>query len=354
MPGRGRVAVLFAVVVVLVAGAALWWSLARRPGATELTLYGNVDLRQVELPFNGSERIAAVLVQEGDHVRQGQLLARLDTSRLAPQVAKAEADLAAQQQVVDRLHHGNRPEEIAQARANVDAAAADADNARAQYARLRTLSAQLLRSCGEPAGHGLGQGGARHRRGALGGESEGAGARSRRPAHAKTSRRLRRSCAPIRRSSRCCSSSSKMRICVAPLDAVVRSRIVEPGEISSPQKTAFTLAIVDPKWVRAYVAETDLGSVREGMDAAVTVDAFPGRRFSGWVGFISPVAEFTPKIGGDHGAALEPGVRNSRVRAAIPATSCDWACPRPCILPLRGDHGDPPPSAGARAKHGGA
>jgi len=47
----------------------------------------------------------------------------------------------------------------------------------------------------------------------------------------------------------------------APLDAVVRSRIVEPGDISSPQKAAFTLAITDPKWVRAYVAETDLGSV---------------------------------------------------------------------------------------------
>jgi HlyD family secretion protein len=76
---------------------------------------------------------------------------------------------------------------------------------------------------------------------------------------------------------------------------VVRSRIVEPGEMSSPQKSAFTLAIVDPKWVRAYVAEPDLGSVHEGMHAEVTVDAFHGRRFPAWVGFISPVAEFTPK-----------------------------------------------------------
>ena len=119
----------------LIAVAVLLWAFLRRDTPAELVLYGNVDLRQVELPFNGSERIAAVLVQEGDHVRHGQLLARLDTSRLAPQVAKAEADLAAQQQAVDRLHHGNRPEEIAQARANVEAAAADAQNARAQYAR---------------------------------------------------------------------------------------------------------------------------------------------------------------------------------------------------------------------------
>jgi HlyD family secretion protein len=81
----------------------------------------------------------------------------------------------------------------------------------------------------------------------------------------------------------------------APINAVVRSRIVEAGEISSPQKPAFTLAITDPKWVRVYVAETDLGSVREGKTAAVTVDAYPGRSFTGRIGFISSVAEFTPK-----------------------------------------------------------
>jgi HlyD family secretion protein len=138
MPKLARFAVL--IVGIVVAGAALWWWLGRHQSPTELRLYGNVDLRQVELPFNGSERIVAVLAQEGDHVKQGQLLARLDTSRLAPQVAKAEADLAAQMQSVDRLHHGNRPEEIAQARANLDAAAADAENARAQFARFRSLS----------------------------------------------------------------------------------------------------------------------------------------------------------------------------------------------------------------------
>src|SRR5271165_7678568 len=93
--------------VLLVIGAVSWWWLAKVRAPLELTLYGNVDLRQVELPFNGSERISEVLVQEGDHVTRGQLLARLDTSRLAPQAARAEADLAAQRAVVLRLHHGN-------------------------------------------------------------------------------------------------------------------------------------------------------------------------------------------------------------------------------------------------------
>ena len=65
--------------------------------------------------------------------------------------------------------------------------------------------------------------------------------------------------------------------------------------MASPQKPVFTLAILDPKWVRAYVSEPDLCKVHPGMTASVTVDSFPGRRFDGWIGFISSVAEFTPK-----------------------------------------------------------
>ena len=102
--------------VAIAVGVAYW--LTRGDDAVrDLVLYGNVDLRQVELSFNNSERIAAVLVQEGDRVHQGQLLARLDTSRLEPQLAQAEAQAAAQRQVLARLRNGSRPEEIAQARA---------------------------------------------------------------------------------------------------------------------------------------------------------------------------------------------------------------------------------------------
>ena len=67
------------------------------------------------------------------------------------------------------------------------------------------------------------------------------------------------------------------------------------GELASPQRPVFSLAVIKTKWVRTYVSETDLGKVREGMLASIAVDSFPDRRFQGWVGFISPVAEFTPK-----------------------------------------------------------
>jgi HlyD family secretion protein len=94
-----------AFVVFLAAAAALAYWLTRPPSqAQALVLYGNVDLRQVDLAFNGSERIAAVLVHEGDHVNKGEALARLDTSRLQPQFEAAEAQAAAQKAVVQRLH----------------------------------------------------------------------------------------------------------------------------------------------------------------------------------------------------------------------------------------------------------
>lgn len=280
--------------LLIAAALILWWRGTRPNPGTELLLFGNVDLRQVDLPFNDSERVAEVLVQEGDRVQRGQLLARLDTSRLVPQVAKAQADVAAQQEAVNRLHHGNRPQEIDQARANVAAAQADAVNARAQYQRLkslwdstggRALSQQDLDTARAVLDAAEAHLVANQKALAL----EIAGPRVEDIAQAEAQLKAEQaSLALLEQQLR----DADLR---APLDAIVRSRIVEPGEISSPQKTAFTLAIIDPKWVRAYVSETDRGRIHEGLKASVSVDAFPHRRFDGWIGFISPTAEFTPK-----------------------------------------------------------
>ncbi len=283
------------IIGLIVLGAALWWwSATHHHVRKELTLYGNIDLRQVDLPFNGSERIAQVLVQEGDHVKRGQVLARLETGRLAPQVAKAEADVATQQQVVNRLHHGNRPEEIEQARANVDAAKADAVNARAQYERLRALSEDsagraLSRQDMDSAKNAVDATEARLTVSQKALMLELAGPRKEDVAQAEA--QLRAEVAGFA----LLQQQWKDVELLAPLDAVVRSRIIEPGEMASPQKAAFTLAITNPKWVRAYVSETDLGLLHEGLKATVTTDSFQNHSFQGWIGFISPVAEFTPK-----------------------------------------------------------
>ena len=81
----------------------------------------------------------------------------------------------------------------------------------------------------------------------------------------------------------------------APTAGVIESRILEPGEMAGPTRPVLVLALTDPKWVRAYVPEPELGRIRLGMKASVLSDSFPGESMDGWVGFISPVAEFTPR-----------------------------------------------------------
>jgi HlyD family secretion protein len=133
---------LVVLVFVLIGSAAGlgWWLTHRHRTIHELSLYGTIEFRQVALAFNSNERIAAGLVQEGEYVKRGQILARLDTSRMEPQVAQAEAQVAALHHVVEKLHNGARPEEIAQARANVESADAEASRAHQQYERVKALS----------------------------------------------------------------------------------------------------------------------------------------------------------------------------------------------------------------------
>jgi HlyD family secretion protein len=266
-----------------------WWASHRETVPTELTLHGNVDLRQVELPFNNSGRIDAVLAEEGDRVRKGQLLARLDTSRLRPQVAQAQANVAAQEAVVARLHHGSRPEEIAQARANVALAEANANNARAQYRRLQNLDQYASRQDVDNARAAMDVAAAQLavNRKAL--DLAVIGPRAEDIAQAQAQLQADQAQLALLRQQL---DDAEL---LSPIDGVVRARLLEAGEMASPQLPVFTLAMIDPKWVRAYVGETELGRVRLGMPASVTVDSFPGKRFDGWVGFVSPVSEFTPK-----------------------------------------------------------
>ncbi|HLN31721.1 MAG TPA: efflux RND transporter periplasmic adaptor subunit [Gemmataceae bacterium] len=295
-----RILLIFLVLAAAgVAAGAWWWRSHGNNSSSELPLYGNIDLRQVQLAFHDSERIAAVLVQEGDRVQRGQLLARLDTSRLEPQVAQAEAQVAAQQQAVDRLHNGSRPEEIAQARANAASARAEAANARLQYDRVKKLSTVRLQDQAEV--RAVSQEDVDNARAALDVAEAKltvnqkaldlaiAGPRKEDIAQAEAQLRgYQAQLAYLRQQL----ADAKL---VAPADSVVRTRLMEPGEMASPQKPVFNLAITDPKWVRAYVSEPDLGKIHPGMIASVSVDSFPDRHFEGWVGFISPVAEFTPK-----------------------------------------------------------
>ncbi len=290
-----RVLILLVVVLIAGGGGFYWWYTQGTAATNELVLYGNVDLRQVDLAFNDSGRITDVLVDEGDVVKQGEVVARLDTSRLMPQLDQAKAQIAAETATVAKLEKGSRPEEIAQAQANVDAARADAVNASLTYNRLTTLSnspsggSAVTQSQLDAAKAAFEAATARQTAAEQTLALAIAGPREEDVAAAKA--QLRAANAQLALLQQQLDDTDL----AAPVAGIVRSRLMEPGEIANPQRPVLSIAVVDPKWVRAYVSEPDLTRVKPGMAVSVAVDGLSGQTLAGHVGFISPVAEFTPR-----------------------------------------------------------
>lgn len=284
---------LLAPLLTLLAAASggVWWH-AHRPATDDaLTLYGNIDFRQASIPFNGNERIVEVLVEEGAVARKGQILARLDTRRLLPQLAQAEAVVESQRAVVARLLNGTRKEEIAQARANLESAKADAESTSLQYQRRKALgrtsavSQQEIDLAKAAADMAL----ARIAVNQNGLDLAIMGPRAEEIAQAQA--QLRGHEAQLALLHQQVADAELY----APFDGVVQSRLMEPGEMASPTKPVFSLATIGTKWVRAYIPEPKLGHVRNGSKAEIRVDGLPDQVLEGWVGFVSSVAEFTPK-----------------------------------------------------------
>ncbi|OED01358.1 MULTISPECIES: efflux RND transporter periplasmic adaptor subunit [unclassified Rhizobium] len=284
-----RVIVILLLLIAVAGGA--WWYFHRDNGSNELILYGNIDFRQLTLAFNGSERVAEVLVEEGAQVKKGQVVARLDTSRLQPQVAQAEAQAASQRANLERLKNGNRPEEIAQSRANLESAKAEAVNARAQFERQNALApkAAVSQQALDEARSAAAVADAKVVANQKALDLLVAGSRVEDIQEAEAQLHASEANVALLHQQL---ADAELK---APVDAIVQSRLIEPGEMASPTRAAFSLATISPKWVRAYVSETQLGMLRPGMKANVSVDSLPGRAIPGWIGFISSVAEFTPK-----------------------------------------------------------
>lgn len=118
--GRNRKSVIIAVVLVIAFAAGYFFYKSRNAEQGRLILYGNVDIRQISLAFNSNGRIEEMLKEEGDAVKAGDVLARLDTRPLELAIAQKKAVIAQQEAVVEKLHNGSRPEEITQAAAQVE------------------------------------------------------------------------------------------------------------------------------------------------------------------------------------------------------------------------------------------
>jgi HlyD family secretion protein len=256
-----------------------------------LKLYGNVDIRQVDLAFNAEGKIAAVPVEEGDRVAKGELLARLDDASYQNLVDAARARLDRSRAQLAELEAGTRPPELARARAAVDAAQAAVAQTEATLDRRRRLLAEGNTSQArfDAAKRAYQEATARleQRRQEL--ELARRGPREERIAAARAQRAFNAATLALARERL---DNTELH---APAAGTVLTRIREPGATVGPTAPVLTLALRTPMRVRTYVGEPNLGRVKPGMPVTVTTDSAPDTAYRGHVGFVSPTAEFTPK-----------------------------------------------------------
>jgi HlyD family secretion protein len=231
---------LFILLLCLIAGGIYWFlSTEEREQQTTLVLYGNVDVRQVDIGFRVEGRVLSMPLQEGDLATKGILLATVDKQPYLDQVKQAEAALTSARVAFDHA------ELIFKRRTElVDGGGVSKEDYEDTRSTLDTNAAAL-----------------RQAEAALG--------------VALTNLRETES--------------------YAPADGVILTRIREPGTVVKPSDPVCTLSLVSPVWVRAYVSEPQLGLIYPGMFARVFTDTPHGKIYEGHIGFISPVSEFTPK-----------------------------------------------------------
>ncbi len=328
-----RKVIAIIVPVLLAAGAAAYFKIGpgqRAAEAGRLFVSGSIEARELQLAFNQPGIVAEVAVDDGDQVKAGQMVMRLDTDRLQRQLAEAEAAVATaaarldtmplairkaeettQAGVVDamaRLSQALAAQEAARAaweRAKVEldradkewrrvdplfrsgaTAAKSRDDARAAMDAARTSVSQSL------AQHLQAQAAVRQA------QADEALARG----NALEPERLEKERVVVQAqlvqaqaAVETLRQTIKEATVAAPVTGRVLSRNINPGEVVSAGTSVLTVADLEHLWMRAYIPEASLGQVKLGQKVAVEVDAFPGRPFVGRVTFISDKAEFTPK-----------------------------------------------------------
>ena len=286
--------------ILFLAGGTAWYEATHqeKTRTDALVLFGNIDLREVQLAFHDTGRIQKLLFVEGAPVKAGALMAVMDPVRYQDLV---EADLRGLErdraQRLDAERTWARVKKLTRAsfnsRQQKDDARAALDMAKAQ---VKKDKAQL----------------------------------------AYDTRQL---------------DDTKV---YAPVDGIVQNRILEPGDMAFPQSPVYTLARTHPLWARVYVEEPELGKVRQGMTALVTSDSFPGQSFVGYVGYISPSAEFTPKeVQTLHQRTIL--VYRTRVYLSCPTRKLRLGMPVTVTIPFRGGPKPPrtcPDGSPAEAIHG--
>ena len=271
-----------------VIGGWMWYQSQQDKG---LTLYGNVDIRTVNMSFRVGGRLASLTVDEGDTITAGQTLGTLDKAPYENALLQARAGVSVAQAQYELMQAGYRDEEVAQAAAAVKQAQAAYDYAQNFYKRQqglwgsRALSANDLenaRSARDQAQATL-----KSAQDKL--SQYRSGNRPQDIAQAKAS--LEQAQAQLTQAE----LDLRDTTLVAPSDGTLMTRAVEPGSMVNAGSTVLTLSLTRPVWVRAYINEANLGQMQPGRELLLYTDGRPDKPYHGKVGFVSPTAEFTPK-----------------------------------------------------------
>ncbi|MFA6988577.1 MAG: secretion protein HlyD [Candidatus Gastranaerophilaceae bacterium] len=256
-----------------------------------LTLYGNVDIRQVNLSFRVAGRISKMIFEEGDTVKKGQVISILDSKPYLDNFSKALAELGNAKANYLKYKNGTRPQDKEIAKSTLAEKEAAFENAFAVYSRencvknVGSISAQEFdktENQKKAADAQLKTAKQQLNLALEGFRYEDVLAAKAQVAVAKASLE----------STKTQLSDTKI---LAPTDGIILTRIQEPGAIVAEGAPVYTLSLFKPVWIRTYVSEKDLGNIYPGMKAEVFTDTRPDKPYYAQIGFISPVAEFTPK-----------------------------------------------------------
>lgn len=286
-----KMIVSITVIAVILAAALGSWKIYQSQQTPYLTLYGNVDIRSVNMSFRVPGRLAALDVDEGDIIKSGEPLGLLDNAPFLIAARQAQANVDAAQAQYDLIIAGYRDEEIAQAAAQVDSAQSAYDYAQSFYQRQQGMWATRAVSANDLQNARVAS---EQARAALTGAKDKlhqyrSGNRPQEIAQAQAV--LQQANAELAQAQLNLQDTTLL----APADGTILVRSVEPGTLLNAGSTVLTLALTRPVWIRAYISEVHLGQAQPGREVLIYTDSRPDKPYRGKIGFVSPTAEFTPK-----------------------------------------------------------
>jgi HlyD family secretion protein len=289
---KRAIPILILLAAAIAAGIYFYPHLKAKPEpSNEISLSGNIEAHESLLSFKVPGRIVELPIEEGQQVRPDDLLARLEDSDFKQKVRIDEAGVVVRQSSLALALAGTRDQEIKAIQQSVIDAQADLalkklDNDRAQQLFSKDeISAQDRDRAVTAAKRSEAALNAAQQR--LNQAEEGARKEDINIARAN----LEQAKANLGLS-RINASYTTLR---APSAGIVTIRQAELGEVIAPGSPVVSVADLDHIWLRSYIAETDLGRIHWGQDAAITTDTYPGKQYHGRISFIASNAEFTPK-----------------------------------------------------------